>query len=70
NDCENGSDKPSICPQRQCTSTQFQCENQNCESIVCDEDCGRDDALTSRTFLNRYFKCSSDHCRSNTSRCD
>ncbi|CAF3869324.1 unnamed protein product [Rotaria sp. Silwood1] len=33
-------DKPSTCPQQRCTSTQFQCRNQNYTSIsyVCDEE--------------------------------
>ncbi|CAF5094952.1 unnamed protein product, partial [Rotaria sp. Silwood1] len=35
-----------------------------------DYDCGRNDTLTSRTFPNRYFKCSSCHCTNNTNRCD
>ncbi|CAF1513743.1 unnamed protein product [Rotaria sp. Silwood1] len=40
NDCENRFDKPSTCPQQRCTSTQFQCRNQNYTSIsyVCDEE--------------------------------
>jgi hypothetical protein len=38
NDCEDGSDEPSTCPQRRCTAQQFQCRNQNCTPIsyVCD----------------------------------
>ncbi|CAF3049078.1 unnamed protein product, partial [Rotaria sp. Silwood2] len=37
---------------------------------LCDDDQDRDDTLTSRTFSNGYFKCSSDHCINNTSRGD
>jgi hypothetical protein len=38
NDCEDGSDEPSTCPQRRCTAQQFQSRNQNCTriSFVCD----------------------------------
>jgi hypothetical protein len=38
NDCEDGSDEPSTCPQRHCLARQFQCRNQNCTpmSFVCD----------------------------------
>lgn len=38
NDCEDGSDEPTTCPQRRCTANQFQCRNQNCTPIsyVCD----------------------------------
>ncbi|CAF4219247.1 unnamed protein product, partial [Rotaria sp. Silwood2] len=76
NDCEDGSDEPSTCPNRQCTPTQFQCRNQNCTPIsyVCDgmNDCGdnSDEENCECRCMPGRFRCNSGSCLPMRYRCD
>ncbi|CAF0957368.1 unnamed protein product [Adineta ricciae] len=76
NDCEDGSDEPTTCPQRRCTTNQFQCRNQNCTPIsyVCDgmDDCGdnSDEENCECRCMPGTFRCNSGPCLSARFRCD
>ncbi|CAF3898744.1 unnamed protein product [Rotaria sp. Silwood2] len=76
NDCEDGSDEPSTCPQRQCSPTQFQCRNQNCTPIsyVCNgmDNCGdnSDEENCECRCMPGTFRCNSGSCLPMRFRCD
>ncbi|CAF0726467.1 unnamed protein product [Rotaria sordida] len=59
NDCEDGFDELSTCLQQQYTSTQFQCQNQNCTliSYVCDgiHYCGDNIDENPNQYLSKVF---------------
>ena len=76
-DCKNGNDEPSSCPERVCQKGQFQCQNKNCTltTSICDgiDDCGdkSDEAMCEHDCPENQFKCRSNgRCILGAWKCD